>query len=809
MKKTVLLALAALMLVACEKAPVKYKLWYDWPERFLPDFSTLGEPDLQGTKSNIDLRGFDDKKNHFCILFEAPFKVRTEEEYLFTLTTDDGSRFYIDGELLIVNDGAHGPIEKKVSKVLSKGKHDLRIEFFDYDKLQTLIFKYSTPTIEEREYDDQVMAKEDRLTNNKSFVKPQVKEAYKRFLAWKGDDETVVFPIITDVHTGARFSYKHVGYAAEAGRRFKADFMANLGDIGLNTYPATVDSVYAQFILDKTLEGMRKYDGIWLYCPGNHDWDGGQGKWLTEEYLSDFFQKPWEDAAAGNLHRVPGRTYGYLDIPAKNFRVIYLNSESTRTKGDYYYTYGDEQLEWLASLLDATPEDMHVLLLSHWMPHSLGTWNAVSMNPIRKEASSRIMDLLASYEGKINLVGLFTGDTHVNFVANVKGVNYFVSQGYGWNAPDMLLPGQDYAFFDYAKSLCIDVVAVKPATREVHTFRIGAGGADFDYEFDYPGTSGADPAQKEAACIWDHDYSAFPSIVRYRGVWYVSFREGVSHIFDENGIAAGKTRILQSTDCRHWKSVALLEKEGYDLRDPKLSVTPDGRLMVIQGGSVYEDKKLVRRVPQVSFSSDGRTFSDPQPVDYPIPGGFAWFWRVTWHVGTGYTVNYGEADDNCLELLKTTDGVHFEKITDIALGGFPNESTVRFLPDGRMVMLIRREKEDKMAYIGISKAPYTDWQLKPLPFRIGGPEMAVLPDGTLLIGGRAYFEDGEPRTCLWRGTVGGDFEFWKTLPSGGDNSYPGFLIEGDELTVVYYSSHELVKPDGSPRAGIYLARMPL
>ena len=95
------------------------------------------------------------------------------------------------------------------------------------------------------------------------------------------------------------------------------------------------------------------------------------------------------------------------------------------------------------------------------------------------------MDLLSSYVGKVNLVGLFTGDTHVNFSVKVDGVNYFVSQGYGWNAPDMLFPGQDYASFDYMKSLCIDVVAVKPATREVHTFRIGAGGSGFDYEFEY------------------------------------------------------------------------------------------------------------------------------------------------------------------------------------------------------------------------------------------------------------------------------------------------------------------------------------
>lgn len=319
------------------------------------------------------------------------------------------------------------------------------------------------------------------------------------------------------------------------------------------------------------------------------------------------------------------------------------------------------------------------------------------------------------------------------------------------------------------------------------------------------------PQRKEftTSLIWDKDYSAFPSITRFDGAWYVSFREGASHVFDENGIAAGKTRILRSTDLKRWKSVALLSKEGYDLRDPKLSVTADGRLMVIQGGSVYVDKKLVKGIPQVSFSTDGRVFSDPEPVEYPISDGFAWFWRLTWHEGTGYTVSYGTSGDNRLELLKTTDGLRYEKITDIQLDGFPNEATVRFLPDGKMAILVRREKEDRKAYIGVSEPPFTKWQFNPLRFSVGGPEMAVLPDGSLVIGGRASFEDGDNKTCLWQGNAEGDFELWKILPSGGDNSYPGFLVEDDKLVVVYYSSHELTFSDGRSRAGIYLSEVPL
>ena len=127
-RKLLTIFAAALVLAACSETPeVKYSIWYDWPERYLPDFSTLGEPDETVSKLNIDLLDLDDTRDHYCMLIEAPFKVGKEEEYNFTLTTDDGSRFYIDDELLIVNDGAHGPIEKKVSKVLGKGRHNLKI----------------------------------------------------------------------------------------------------------------------------------------------------------------------------------------------------------------------------------------------------------------------------------------------------------------------------------------------------------------------------------------------------------------------------------------------------------------------------------------------------------------------------------------------------------------------------------------------------------------------------------------------------------------------------------------------------------
>ena len=45
-------------------------------------------------------------------------------------------------------------------------------------------------------------------------------------------------------------------------------------------------------------------------------------------------------------------------------------------------------------------------------------------------------------------------------------------------------------------------------------------------------------------CIWDQGYSAFPSITRYQDAYYVTFREGAGHVFDENGIAEAIARAL-------------------------------------------------------------------------------------------------------------------------------------------------------------------------------------------------------------------------------------------------------------------------
>jgi hypothetical protein len=302
------------------------------------------------------------------------------------------------------------------------------------------------------------------------------------------------------------------------------------------------------------------------------------------------------------------------------------------------------------------------------------------------------------------------------------------------------------------------------------------------------------PALVKVSRIWDGGaHNAFTDLIHWRNRWYCTFREGDDHVGGD-----GRIRVLASNDGETWTAAALIGETGIDLRDPKLSITPDGRLMMVAGGSVYEGKRYAGRQPRVMFSSDGSTWSTPQRI---LAEG-DWLWRVTWHEGTAYGVTYktdpGDSGEWTAALVSSTDGRTFHHVTTFAVPGRPNETTLRFMPDGEMVALVRREAGNRFAWFGRSRAPFTAWTWSEIPHQIGGPNFIRLPDGHLWATGRSY--PGGPKTVVARLTADGVYEPVLTLPSGGDTSYAGMVWHDDLLWVSYYASHE-------GKTAIYLARV--
>jgi hypothetical protein len=304
--------------------------------------------------------------------------------------------------------------------------------------------------------------------------------------------------------------------------------------------------------------------------------------------------------------------------------------------------------------------------------------------------------------------------------------------------------------------------------------------------------------------IWDAaPHNAFTDLVRFNGQWFCTFREAKGHLTGN-----GSIRVLTSTNAEHWESAALLSEEGIDLRDPKLSTTPDGRLMLTTGGSLYEGKVMKERQPRVAFSSDGRTWTLPQRV---LDQG-DWLWRTTWHKGRAYGIAYNvegslrPTNEWTVRLLSSEDGVAWRLVSKLAVPGRPNESTVRFLPEDECVALVRREglgsDPDKDAWIGHSPPPYTDWHWHAAGMQVGGPNSLVLPGGGMIASGRLY----RPKPDTNKTFVGPmTFDAVKpdlVLPSGGDCSYPGLVWHEGLLWISYYSTHE-------GHTAIYLAKVRL
>ena len=321
-----------------------------------------------------------------------------------------------------------------------------------------------------------------------------------------------------------------------------------------------------------------------------------------------------------------------------------------------------------------------------------------------------------------------------------------------------------------------------------------------------PGSKAKKAIEPEIRKIWDAgQHNAFTDLIKFRNSYYCVFREGSGHIPGTDGVI----RILRSGDLKNWDSIALLKKEGIDLRDAKLSVTPDGRLMAILGGSIYKEGKIQGRIPHVAFSDKkGLKFSDPEKasLDPELVSWGNWIWRVTWHKKTGYGIDYQIGPEerkgpSSLCLVRTREGKRFEKVSTIGLDGFPNEATIRFDKSGKMYVLIRRELDDQMGVWATSTAPFTHWEFSKLGVRLGGPNFIFTRNEKIIMGTRVH-EGKETYTGIFTGDKAGHFQKVLRLPSSGDNNYPGLLLEKKRLIVSYYSSHE-------GKTAIYLAIIPL
>jgi hypothetical protein len=307
------------------------------------------------------------------------------------------------------------------------------------------------------------------------------------------------------------------------------------------------------------------------------------------------------------------------------------------------------------------------------------------------------------------------------------------------------------------------------------------------------GAHAAEARLLDARRIWDAaPHNAFTDLIRVRDEFICVFREGATHVSPD-----GKIRVIGSKDGTNWNSLALIAQSERDLRDPKITRMPDGTLM-IYAAAADRPKNPVTHQSIAAFSKDGRKWSEP--ID--VADKNVWLWRVQWNHNVGYGVGYDTSGEKFVRLYKTTDGKKFEPVVEKLFDEqSPNESGLVFDRDGTLLCLLRRDGQPGNGLFGRAKAPYTKWNWNDVGAKIGGPQMIQLAEGRLIAGVRLY--DGGARTSIVEiDRETGKLKELVKLPSGGDCSYPGLVIDGGKLWVSYYSSHE-------GKTAIYLARVAL
>lgn len=294
----------------------------------------------------------------------------------------------------------------------------------------------------------------------------------------------------------------------------------------------------------------------------------------------------------------------------------------------------------------------------------------------------------------------------------------------------------------------------------------------------------------EVTRIWDQaPHNAFTDLIRHNGQFFCVFREGAKHVSPD-----GALRVISSKDGKNWESAALITSPDSDLRDAKITVTPENKLM-LSGAEALNDKSVHTHQSLAWFSDDGINWSNKHEIGDPD----FWLWRTTWHKGKAYNFGYACREEKSLRLYSSNDGKKFKTLVkNLNIEGYPNETSIVFKGDTAFCLL-RCDGKNQSGNLGISLPPYTNWKWKDLGVRIGGPDMIFLPDGRLLAAVRLY--DNKVRTSLcWINSKSGKLTEALKLPSGGDTSYAGIVYHDGFLWVSYYSTHE-------EKTSIYLAKV--
>lgn len=300
----------------------------------------------------------------------------------------------------------------------------------------------------------------------------------------------------------------------------------------------------------------------------------------------------------------------------------------------------------------------------------------------------------------------------------------------------------------------------------------------------------------------DEMHNSNTDMIAWNGQFYLAYVSSPFHFGSDQSVLHIKSSSDQGTT---WNEVGTFNPTGEDIRDPKFAVIGNRLfLYALKNTSFVAEPYLT----VYSYTEDGNTWSPFETV-FGLDGWL--FWRPKTQDGitfynSAYWFQHGKS-----VLLKTTNGIDWQIVSYIHEGEHNDETEIQFLPDGRLLAIARLEYDswgDGMfghplgaTLVTVSDPPYTTWTdlLQSRVTRLDGPYLFIYRDRVYAVG--RYQPDlgasglltdqgsilARKRTALFEVREQG-LAYLTDLPSAGDTSYVGLVLDGDTAYVSYYTS---------------------
>lgn len=312
----------------------------------------------------------------------------------------------------------------------------------------------------------------------------------------------------------------------------------------------------------------------------------------------------------------------------------------------------------------------------------------------------------------------------------------------------------------------------------------------------------------------DGNHNAFTDLCNFEDRYYLTFRSCPDgHMI----FATSKIVVMASHNGQDWEVVHAFGVPKRDVRDPHFLVF-QGKLIVYTGTwwvDTTEAKELDvnDHLGFCVWSKDGKMWHGPRMLD----GTHGYYiWRAATHDGVAYLNGRRVRDFESVPgraepaeymeswLLHSPDGFTWAPL-GLMQPTLGDETALLVEEDGSMLAVARAA--GRPAQLCRAKPPYNQWTRVELDRHVGGPLLTKWGNH-YLVGGRKSLGGAPAVTSLYE-LIGDQLQEIAEFPSGGDNSYSGFVeLSPTEGLPSYYSSHEGSGTSLAPSA-IYLVKLSL